>query len=192
MYAVSEKKKKNNRNKTLFQDKDETECSPRMEDDAPDPPLPPLPPTLSKIIEKASRSKEVAAKEPDVSTLVSIIVSVICGSHASSVLYCIVLPWSWLCRARRVKPSSVLPTAQMRVDQWTTQKKNLKWESTWLSNPSVTYEDHIWKLTQCGIINFTIFLTLQGSSAKAKLQGNQSAKEVQPVTGKEKGPEVST
>ena len=88
------KKEKKMKMKTLFQDKDETECSPRMEDDAPDPPLPPLPPTLSKIIEKASRSKEVAAKEPDVSTLVSIIVSVICDSHASSVLYCIVLPWS--------------------------------------------------------------------------------------------------
>ena len=91
MYAVSEK---NNENKTLFQDKDEPECSPRMDDDALDAPLPPLPPTLSKIIERASRSKEVAAKEPDVSTLLSITVSVICGSHASSVLYCIVSPWS--------------------------------------------------------------------------------------------------
>ena len=94
MYAVSEKERKKMKMKTLFQDKDETECSPRMDDNAPDAPLPPLPPTLSKIIEKASRSKDVATKEPDVSTLLSIIASFICGSHASSVLSCIVSPWS--------------------------------------------------------------------------------------------------
>ena len=42
--------------------------------------------------------------------------------------------------------------------------------------------------------NFTIFLTLQGSSAEAKLQGDQSAEEVevQPVEGKGRELEVST
>ena len=64
--------------------------------------------------------------------------------------------------------------------------------STWLSCLSVVHEGHIWKHTLRVMHDFTTFLTLQGSSGKAKLQGNQSANEVQPVAGKRRGLEVST
>ena len=40
--------------------------------------------------------------------------------------------------------------------------------------------------------NLIIFLTLQGSFDKVKLHDPKSAKDDQPVEGKEKGPEVST
>ena len=61
--------------------------------------------------------------------------------------------------------------------------------STWLSCLSVVHEGHIWKHTLRVMHDFTTFLTLQGSSGKAKLQ---ESKDAPPVEGKEKGLEVST
>ena len=72
------------------------------------------------------------------------------------------------------------------------QEKGVEGVSTWLSSLSVVCEGHIWKHTLRAMHDFTTFLTLQGSSGKAKLQGNQSANEVQPVAGKRRGLEVST
>ena len=72
------------------------------------------------------------------------------------------------------------------------KEKGVEGVSTWLSSLSVVCEGHIWKHTLRAMHDFTTFLTLQGSSGKAKLQGNQSANEVQPVAGKRRGLEVST